>query len=108
YEFIYTNQHAFSQISDEFEEKIKVAYDLKNVVTKNINLLQFIDHPNLSSESEFIDYYLDNVIPIIKYATAFSESNDYEIKVFIKNEEIPESWPYFFHLKHQEEHPQIQ
>jgi len=107
-EFIVTNQHAFTQITDEFEEKIKVANDLKNVVTKNINLLEFIDHPNLSSESEFLDVYLDNVIPIIKYATAFSESNDYEIKVFIMNEEIPESWPYFLHMKHQQQHPQIQ
>lgn len=107
-EFILTNQHAFNQITDEFEEKIKVAYDLKNVVTKNINLLEFIDHPNLSSESEFLDVYLENVIPIIKYATAFSESNDYEIKVFIMNEQIPESWPYFLHMKHQQQHPEIQ
>lgn len=107
-EFILTNQHAFSQFTDEFEGKVKVAQDLKEVVTKNINLLEFIAGPNMSSESEFLGYYLDNVVPIVKYATAFTNTNDYEIKVFLNNEDIPESWPYFLHMKHQHNHSQIQ
>lgn len=107
-EFILTNQHAFTQFVDELEQKIGLASDLKDVVTKNINLLEFIDSPNMSSESEFLGYYLDNVIPIIKYATAFSENSDYEIKVFLMNEQIPESWPYFFHMRHQQQHESIQ
>ncbi|MNP37222.1 hypothetical protein D3C76_1306570 [compost metagenome] len=107
-EFILSNQNAFSQFVNDIEEKIKVANDLKDVITKNIKLLEFIDTPNISSESQFLSYYLDNVIPMIKYSTAFSETNDYEIKVFLMNKDIPESWPYFFHFQHQQNHEQIQ
>lgn len=107
-EFILSNQNAFTQFINDIEEKIKVANDLKDVVTKNIKLLEFIDNPNMNSESEFLSYYLDNVIPMIKYSTAFSETNDYEIKVFLMNKDIPESWPYFFHFQHQQNHARIQ
>ncbi|MCR8659990.1 sensor histidine kinase [Paenibacillus endoradicis] len=107
-EFITQMEFTFNQASDELETKLAVPYDLNDVVVKNIKLLEFMDDPYLDDQSEFLSYYLDGIVPIVKYATAFTESDDYTIRVFMKNENIPESWPYFLHLRQQEQHPSIQ
>lgn len=107
-EFITQMEFTFNQTSDELVRKLAVSYDLNDVVIKNIKLLEFMDDPYLEDESEFLSYYLDGIVPIVKYATAFTESDDYTIRVFMQNDNIPESWPYFLNLRHQQQHPNIQ
>jgi len=107
-EFITQMEFTFNQASGELENKLAVPYDLNDVVVKNIKLLEFMDDPYLEDESEFLSYYLDGIVPIVKYATAFTESDDYTIRVFMENDNIPESWPFFLNLSHQQHHPMIQ
>lgn len=106
--FITNMSHAFDQSYRDIEGRIQVASDLTSMVSRNNKMLEFINDPYLGDQSEFLKEYLDTVTPIIKYATAFSESDDYSIRVYMGNDAIPESWPYFFHLSNYSSHPKLQ
>lgn len=106
--FITNMSHAFDQSYLEIENRIQVTSGLTSMVSRNNKVLEFIHDPYLGDDSEFLKQYLDTVIPIIKYATAFSESDDYSIRIYMMNEAIPESWPFFFHLKNQSSHSKLQ
>lgn len=99
--FIMNMSHAFDQAYQEIEKRIDMAYDLTEMVSRNNKILEFISDPYLGDEYEFLNQYLNNVIPIIKYATAFTETDDYSMRIYMANEQIPESWPYFMHLNNQ-------
>lgn len=105
--FITNMSHAFDQSYREIEDRIQVASDLTSMVSRNNKMLEFINDPYLGNQSEFLKEYLDAVIPIIKYATAFSESNDYSIRIYMENDSIPESWPYFFHIDNYSSHQKL-
>ncbi|OBR62185.1 hypothetical protein A7K91_00710 [Paenibacillus oryzae] len=105
--FITNMSHAFDQSYREVEGRIRMASDLTSMVSRNNKMLEFISDPYLGDQSEFLKQYLDAVIPIIKYATAFSESDDYSIRIYMNNDYIPESWPYFFHLSSYSSHHKL-
>ncbi|GAA0135140.1 hypothetical protein YSY43_19800 [Paenibacillus sp. YSY-4.3] len=106
--FISNMSHAFDQASQETQKRIDMAYDLTEIVSKNSKIITFIDDPFLGDEADFLSQYLDSVIPIIKYATAFTETDDYSIRIYMMNDQIPESWPYFLHLKRQASNAKLQ
>ena len=107
-EFILTNQLTFSQFVSELESKIDTACNLKDAVVKNIDLINFLDNPERSNESEFLNYYLNNAVSVVKYASAFSNNKDYDIKVYYVNDNIPESHPYFYHIRRYQQNEAVQ
>lgn len=106
--FISNMSHAFDQASQEIQSRIDMTYDLTEIVSKNSKIITFIGDPFLGNEADFLSQYLDSVIPIIKYATAFTETDDYSIRIYMMNDQIPESWPYFLHLKRQASNAKLQ
>lgn len=106
--FISNMSHAFDQASQEIQSRIDMTYDLTEIVSKNSKIITFIGDPFLGDEADFLSQYLDSVIPIIKYATAFTETDDYSIRIYMMNDQIPESWPYFLHLKRQASNAKLQ
>lgn len=106
--FITNMSHAFDQAAKEIEHRIEMSYDLTAMVSRNNKVIEFINDPYLGDQSEFLSNYLDSVIPIIKYATAFTETDDYSMRVYMMNDHIPESWPYFLHLGDQSSNDKLQ
>ncbi|AZK45305.1 sensor histidine kinase [Paenibacillus lentus] len=106
--FISNMSHAFDQASQEIQKRIDMAYDLTEIVSKNSKIITFIGDPFLGDEADFLSQYLDGIIPIIQYATAFTETDNYSIRIYMMNEQIPESWPYFLHLQRQASHTKLQ
>lgn len=101
--FIANMTNAYDQSLREVERRLDMAYDLTEMVSRNNKIIKFIDDPYLADKSEFLYQYLDSVVPIIKYATAFTETDDYSIRIYMTKDEIPESWPYFLHLRDPEQ-----
>lgn len=106
--FITNMSNAFDQASRELDKRLDMAYDLTEMVSRNNKIITFIENPAVSNKSEFLYQYLDSVTPIIKYATAFTETDDYAIRIYMTNDEIPEAWPYFFSLNNYSTHNLIQ
>lgn len=99
-EFVTNVSQAFSRTAQEVDNKIGIAYDLSDMIRKNNKILEFIDDPYLGDQARFLQTYLDNVLPIVQYATSFSGPNDYSIQLFMRNEELPEAWPFFLQMNH--------
>lgn len=106
--FITNMSHAFDQASGEINNRIDMAYDLTEMVSRNNKIIEFINDPYLGDEAEFLSTYLDSVIPIIKYATAFTETDDYSMRIYMVDDHIPESWPYFLRLNNQSSNEKLQ
>ncbi|RUT41490.1 HAMP domain-containing protein [Paenibacillus anaericanus] len=106
--FITNMSHAFDQASGEINNRIDMAYDLTEMVSRNNKIIEFINDPYLGDEAEFLSTYLDSVIPIIKYATAFTETDDYAMRIYMVDDHIPESWPYFLRLNNQLSNEKLQ